>query len=271
MTTPLTKPEKYVLLFLIALTGFGLFLPAIHQLESYHHFADQRTWGVIPNFSDVFSNLIFIAVGAAGLYRLASLPPALQKTRLPLSIFFIGLLLIGPGSAYYHWAPDSQTILVDRLPMVLAFAGVVATFLTQRVSARIGLTGLAAGLILGAAGLITSSMTGNLALYVMLQFGGLTGLVVGLLVLRNDDDIFPWWSLIGWYALAKALELGDHAVWEFTQHVVSGHTLKHIAAGMSGVVLLRALFACETKPVSVCSSSRRQCADGNPPFLIHPD
>lgn len=250
MTTLLTTQERYVLLFIIVLTGIGLVMPAVYQAESYHHFADQRTWGVIPNVADVFSNLIFTAVGSVGLYRLASAPLALQKTRLPLSIFFIGLLFTGPGSAYYHWAPNSQTILVDRLPMVLAFAGVIGTFLTQRVSARVGMTGLAAGLILGAAGLITSSMTGNLALYVVLQFGGLTGLVVGLLTLRNDDDIFPWWPLIGWYALAKVLELGDHAVWDLTQHVVSGHTLKHIAAGMSGVVLLRALFACKTRPVS---------------------
>jgi hypothetical protein len=238
------------LLFIIALTGIGLFMPAVHQAESYHHFARSASVGRHSEFcgclfqSDIYRGRCGRAVSAC---KPAS---GAEKDQAATVDFFIGLLLTGPGSAHYHWAPDSQTILVDRLPMVLAFAGVVATFLTQRVSTRIGMTGLAGGLMLGAAGLITSSMTGNLALYVMLQFGGLTGLVAGLLVLRNDDDIFPWWTLIGWYALAKALELGDHAVWDFTQHVVSGHTLKHIAAGMSGVVLLRALFACETKPVS---------------------
>ncbi|OGB20481.1 MAG: hypothetical protein A3I66_18685 [Burkholderiales bacterium RIFCSPLOWO2_02_FULL_57_36] len=233
--------ERYALWFILAVIGIGLFLPAIHQPESYHHFADQRSWNAIPNFADVVSNLIFTAAGAIGLYKLRGLPDAMQKVSLPLSVFFGGLLLTGVGSAYYHWAPSAQTILVDRLPMVFAFAGVIGTFLAQRVSARMGLFGLIAGLVVGSAGLAGSAITGNLTLYLALQFGGLAGIATGLFLLKNTDDHLPWWTLIGWYALAKALELGDHLVWELTQHMVSGHTLKHIAAGMAGMVLLRAL------------------------------
>lgn len=241
MTNQLAAEERYALWFILAVTAVGLFLPAIHQPESYHHFADQRAWHAIPNFADVVSNLIFTAVGAIGLYKLRSLPGAMQNAGLPLSVFFGGLLLTGAGSAYYHWAPDAQTILVDRVPMVFAFAGVIGTFLTQRVSARIGLFGLIAGLGVGCAGLAASAITGNLALYLALQFGGLAGIAAGLFLLKKTDDHLPWWTLIGWYAVAKALELGDHLVWDVTQHMVSGHTLKHIAAGMAGIALLRAL------------------------------
>ena len=43
----------------------------------------------------------------------------------------------------------------------------------------------------------------------------------------------PLAGMIGWYALAKGLELGDHAVFALTQGLVSGHTLKHLAAAMA--------------------------------------
>lgn len=241
MTTHLTTRECYALAFILAVTSLGLFLPAINQPESYHHFADQRAWIGIPHFADVVSNLIFMAAGAIGLYRLKVFCSAQGRTSLPLLIFFTGLLLTGPGSAYYHWSPNAHTILVDRLPMVIAFAGIIGTFLAQRVSARAGLFGLMASLAIGGAGLAISAVSGNLALYLALQFGGLTGLILGLLFFKNRDDGYPWWALIGWYVLAKALELGDHVIWDLTQHLVSGHTLKHLAAGMSGLVLLRVL------------------------------
>ena len=241
MTNHFATQERYTLFFILAVTGIGLFLPAVQQPESYHHFADQRAWNAIPNSADVLSSAVFSAVGAAGLYRLKSLGVPMQKLRLPLAAFFGGLFLTGFGSAYYHWAPGAQTILVDRLPMVFAFAGVIGTFLTQRVSARIGLFGLMTGLMLGCAGLAASAITGNLTLYLVLQFGGLAGIAAGLFLLKNRDDHLPWWTLLGWYGAAKALELGDHLVWDLTQHLVSGHTLKHFAAGMAGVVLVRAL------------------------------
>lgn len=241
MNTHLTTQERCALAFILAVTCLGLFLPAIYQPENYHHFADQRAWIGIPHFADVVSNLIFMAAGAIGLYRLKVFSYAQDSIRLPLMIFFTGLLLTGPGSAYYHWSPNVHTILVDRLPMVIAFAGIIGTFLARRVSVRAGLVGLMASLAIGGAGLAISAVSGNLALYLALQFGGLTGLILGLRFFKNCDDGYPWRALIGWYVLAKMLELGDHVIWDLTQHLVSGHTLKHLAAGMSGLVLLRVL------------------------------
>jgi hypothetical protein len=124
--------------------------------------------------------------------------------------------------------------------MVIAFAGVIGTFLKQKVSPRAGIVGLAWALALGAGGLCASVVTGNLAPYLALQFGGLIGLLAGLALVKDTSATrFPWWALVGWYALAKVLELGDQVVWGLTLHVVSGHTLKHLAAGMAGVVVVR--------------------------------
>ena len=41
-------------------------------------------------------------------------------------MFFLGLFLTGFGSGYYHWEPTNDTLVLDRLPMTILFAGVVA-------------------------------------------------------------------------------------------------------------------------------------------------
>ena len=240
MLNSFTARERHALLFMLLVIIAGLALPAIHQPESYHAFADQRVFLGIPHFADVVSNGLFAVAGVLGamLLRRTALPAG---TKAPFAVFFTGLALTAVGSGYYHWAPDSQTLVMDRLPMVIAFAGVIGVFLAQRVSPRLGTIGMWVSLATGAAGLLASVTTGNLALYLALQFGGLAGLVVGLLTLKAPRDGMPWWPLIGWYIVAKALELGDQVVWALTQQLVSGHTLKHLAAGMAGVVLWRAL------------------------------
>jgi hypothetical protein len=58
--------------------------------------------------------------------------------------------------------------------------------------------------------------------------------------------------VLGFYALAKALELCDTQI--FTAlHVVSGHTLKHLAAAASGFCILQMLR--KRKPVTTISSN----------------
>ena len=49
--------------------------------------------------------------------------------------------------------------------------------------------------------------------------------------------------IIAFYALAKLFELADFAIYEATRHLVSGHTLKHLAASLAGLPVLVALQA----------------------------
>jgi presenilin-like A22 family membrane protease len=44
----------------------------------------------------------------------------------------------------------------------------------------------------------------------------------------------------GFYVLAKVLELLDHQIFSLG-HIVSGHSLKHVAAALSGYWILRML------------------------------
>lgn len=240
MRTEFSKTELLSLCAMALLSVIAALAPAVAQPEAYHHFADQRTWWNIPHFADVLSNLVFTLAGAVGLAKLHSSHLRARPDALPLAVFFAGLICTGFGSAYYHWAPTTQSLILDRLPMVVAFAGVIGAFLTHKVSKRVGKLGLTWALLLGAVSMASSAFTGNLAPYLTLQFGGLLGILAGLTLVRGTDDAqgFPWWPLVGWYALAKVLELGDHAIWELTLHAVSGHTLKHLAAGMAGVAIV---------------------------------
>jgi hypothetical protein len=92
-----------------SLVGLQL-LPSIPQDQDYHQFADQRAWLGISNFWNVTSNIPFIAVGAAGLWRFHKNPT--------IVVIFSGILLTGFGSSFYHWNPNDSTLFWDRLPIV---------------------------------------------------------------------------------------------------------------------------------------------------------
>jgi hypothetical protein len=54
--------------------------------------------------------------------------------------------------------------------------------------------------------------------------------------------------VIVFYVLAKLFELGDATVFELTGHLVSGHTLKHLAAALAAWPVIRALGSTEVAP-----------------------
>ena len=90
----------------VGVAGTLLFVPPIPQDPAYHLFADIRTCLGIPNFGNVVSNAAFIVVGVLGLLVI-SRKPVPQQIRsaphnLPFVVFFISIIAVGIGSAYYH-------------------------------------------------------------------------------------------------------------------------------------------------------------------------
>ena len=51
----------------------GLLLPRIPQPQSYHVFADRRSFLGVPNFANVVSNIPFAVVGLCGLVWLSQI------------------------------------------------------------------------------------------------------------------------------------------------------------------------------------------------------
>lgn len=240
MNPPFAPREARLLLAVLALVAFALFGPALAQPASYHAFADQHLrWG-LAHAGDVLSNLPFALVGLAGAWRLARASGLAAVERGLGALACAGLVLTGAGSTWYHLNPDDAGLVVDRLAMAVAFAGLLG-LAACRVSARAG-AALAAFLLVAAPLSVASwATTGNLTPWAALQAGGLLLLVV-LAATTAAPAATPirWGWVVAGYALAKLLELGDHAVWEFTGQWLSGHSLKHVVAALAVVPVIAA-------------------------------
>ncbi len=215
------------------------------QPQSYHVFADQGAGIGIPNLLNVLSNLPFAVVGVAGLYycyRYRSIAHAGI-----FAIIFSGVFLAAFGSAYYHWSPDNQTLVWDRLPMSIAFMGFFTYVLTDRVGDGCRRL-LWPFLLLGIASVGYWAWTeslgeGDLRFYALVQFVPLmlTPLILYLFP-GSTGDLKYYVGLLLCYGLAKLLEYLDYEVWELVD-VISGHSLKHIAAAAGTYYILLLLKA----------------------------
>ena len=241
----LTRAEQIgVGALLLTFVAWAL-LPAIPQDPSYHRFADQRQWLGIPHAMDVLSNAAFVLVGLYGIARLAHRGRARfsAATEAGVACVAIGLVGTGFGSAWYHLDPDDVTLAWDRVPMTLVFTGVLGIAVAQRIGQNLARVALAILFELGVASVVYWRLSGDLSLYVTLQFGGVAALLLLLLSTRRGDDPFPWWWVIAWYALAKVAEAADHVIWEVTDGLLAGHMLKHLAAAVAGAAALSPLRA----------------------------
>jgi len=230
--------ENYLIGALFVLTLMALLAPAL-PASAWHtaHFVDTRTWMGLPNAGDVLSNLPFLAMGVWGLARLR----ARRDAPVGASWFFAGLILTCVGSCFYHLEPDApQRLVADRLGMAVAFAGFLGIAAGERISVR---AGQAVVVLVTVAGLLAAWVANeNLTPWAVLQFGGMA-LAVGLAFTRPLPGALgvPLGSVIFFYVLAKLFELGDATVFEATGHIVSGHTLKHLAAALAAWPVIRTL------------------------------
>ena len=237
-----------VLALTLAFALAAVLLPASPQPLAYHDFADHRHALGVDNFFDVVSNVAFLLSGIAGLVVVLGGHTRFEfaSERWPWIVFFVGMVLTAAGSAYYHLSPDNETLFWDRLPMTIAFAALISTQIVDRLDVRAGLLLLAPMLLVGAASVVWWIATerrgaGNVLPYALLQ--GYAVLVLLLMAwlhpsryTRGNDLFF----IFGWYVFAKLLETFDRQILAF-HDIVSGHTLKHLAAAAAAFVACRML------------------------------
>jgi hypothetical protein len=256
-----------VVLLLLALLAPELTGPGAGSPQ----FADMRALASLPNALDVLSNLPFLVLGLLGLHRLHSLEhahehghegaaPGLAHDELPVNaldcawLFFAGLVLVAAGSAFYHLQPDDVLRLAgDRAAMAVAFAGVIGLAVCDRVSQRAGWPAACIALAAGWLAVAVFHETGNVTPWAVVQFGGIA-LVLGVALLRPLRSGTRSMQLrLGWiiaaYALAKIFEMADGAVYEMTQQLISGHSLKHLVAALAAIPVLRAVHALQERPL----------------------
>jgi hypothetical protein len=253
-----TTTRNFWISVALLLAAICFWIGPVPQDPAYHRFADTRPFAGIPNAGDVLSNLAFVVMGAAGVGFLltgAGRRSCLTRTEHnAYLLFFAGFLLTGFGSGWYHLAPDNPRLVLDRLPMTVAFMGLLVAVIAERVDAEFARKGMWPLVLAGAASVFywivtESSGRGDLRPYGVVQFGSLIA-VVAMLIRRASPYThsgYFWWGMVA-YLTAKVTEALDAGIFSATGGTVSGHTLKHLAA--SGAAFAILLMLARRRPFS---------------------
>jgi hypothetical protein len=236
--------------FVVAVSLISFFclwlVPPVPLGPRYHIFADNRTQLGIPNCLDVLSNIPFMLVGLWGiLWLLGRSSAAAFQTRLEKGvylIFFLGVAFTGVGSFWYHLNPNNQRLPFDLLPMTFAFMAILTSIAIERIGVRFGRTLLIPLLLLGASSVgywyVTEARGhGDYRFYLFVQF--FPPLLIGLMIVLFPPSYTGMKYLVLaflLFVLAKLLELFDGEIYQAI-HIVSGHALKHITAGLACYVI----------------------------------
>lgn len=239
--SPTNRKALWILVALLPVLAALWLLSPHTDSAAYMRFIDDREMLGIPNAGNVLSNLPFFVVGIWGLIGRRGLPASYGA---PMRIFSLGLLLTAFGSSYFHWNPNPETLFWDRLPMTISFTAVLALVIGDRIDARFGLRSLWP-LELAGVGTVVAWRYGwtDIRPYVLVQYGGLLAVFAILATCRHgrlaNRELLAG---LGFYAVAKALEVGDQAVYTATSGIVSGHSIKHVAAAVGAALVIRAVL-----------------------------
>lgn len=236
-----------MMMFVVAI---GLLLGPIPQPQAYHDFANQKNWLGLANAWNVLSNIPFALTGIWGLLLLFS-PGTIQfkdnRERWLWIGFSIGLILTAIGSGYYHLAPDNSRLVWDRLPMTIVFMSFIAALISERINLSLGLWLWPLLLAIGFYSVWQWQASelrgaGDLRLYLgILAFSFL----VPLVMLAVPSPYNRTWDLaivVMFFVAARLFELFDWEIDKLTGGIISGHSLKHLAAAIAGIWLIHMIW-----------------------------
>ncbi len=243
-----------ILLAIIGILAMATVIVAPHPIpqdQRYHHFADTRPFAGIPNFANVASSVLFVVPGLVGLATL----PRLRRDGVVV-ILCVGAMVTGAGSAVYHWNPSDASLVLDRLGIVIVIAAFIALLMAEFdvADSRLAFSIL---LLAGISSLLCWVYLGDLRPYGVFQGFPLILFLVGSVFFprMHARHGMLWLATIG-YVLAKVCEFLDQTVYGMGG-VVSGHTLKHVLAGVALWItvewLLHPMPATTSKPLVAAS------------------
>jgi hypothetical protein len=233
----------------LLVVGLGVILAVamvdpIAQDPAYFLFADQRRVLGIPHFMDVMSNLPFLLIGIMGWRVVATHPETVTPaTRLAWKIFFFGIALTAFGSGFFHWRPDNESLIWDRLPMTIGFMSLVSIIIAEYFSPEYGKKLLFPLLLVGAASVAYWAWTetqsaGDLRPYAIVQFLPMLLTPLMIILYRTRSELTRYlWIMIGFYVAAKVFEQLDVQLYGVGE-LISGHSLKHLLASLAPATLM---------------------------------
>ena len=214
--------------------------PRLAQWREYHQMADTRAVLGIPNALNVLSNVPFAVIGLVGLCALFR-GGGVKSNRRSYAVFFAGVTLTALGSSYYHLAPDNFRLVWDRFPMTVAFMALVTAVIGMHIDEPAARRLLMPLVSVGAASVFYWYWSelrgaGDLRFYGVVQFGSLAAIAAILILYPRPRRGYLVAGLLA-YGLSKLCEILDAQIFSSTQ-LVSGHTLKHLAAAAGAACVL---------------------------------
>jgi hypothetical protein len=227
-----------IALFLIML----IFCNTIPQRKAYHNFVDKRALCGICNFCDVISNVPFLIVGAYGIWAIGQLSESnflSSGERFAWCLFFLGTFFVGFGSGYYHLCPNNDRLFWDRMPMCISFAGfnlaLVEVLGIYEPSPFWQLTALFSCLL----SCYYWRLYDDLRFYLIIQFYPMAvAIPVFLAVEPRCTHMKYIYFTYSAYLFAKLTEFYDRGVFRLTMEIISGHSVKHLAAAFGILALV---------------------------------
>ncbi len=243
------RPIQLLTILFLIFTAILFFQNPIAQPLDYHSFADQRTLLRVPNFWNVVSNTPFFFIGWYGLwsaYNHWSIRQTLTIKLLPI-VLSLGILATSLGSGYYHWSPDNDTLVWDRLPMTLMFMALFSLVAFDFCNTKIGTITFWISIFAGILSVAYWKWSeaqgfGDLRPYILIQFFPLVALpfLFGFFpkTVTYGKLVF---GTFAFYIFAKICEHFDIFIYNITQQIWSGHTIKHLLAGVALFFVVRLL------------------------------
>ena len=186
--------------------------------SSYHNFSDKSSLLGIPNTKNVLSN---IAIALPALYLLYTK----KYNRLTLV-----LVLLAIASSYYHLNPNKSTIVPDMILVITLNTFVLSYFVDSKMGNLV--------ILLGVLSVLYWHKTSDTRLYSLLQLGIFLYCIYRVYPTKASNLILPL-IIVG--ILTRVSESYDKLIYDKTNKILSGHSLKHIFAGIKIMIIIKIL------------------------------
>lgn len=219
-----------------------LVTPKIPLSYRNHLYADMRNFVGVPNTLNVITNFPFLIVGVLG-FVLCLGGGSFFNIRLPgvlwdWLLFYGGTASVAFGSAYYHLRPDDNRVLLDTLPMMIAYSSLFSTFILERLGERIGLSCLFSLVVLAVLSTSYARTFNDLRLCMIFQ-------LIPCIAIPIMTFLFPpkythsryWLWTVGVFILAKMEALADMKIYRANNYIISGHSLEHLCSAIAPVLV----------------------------------
>lgn len=237
----MTISEGFAAVLTLAMAIAAYWIPK--DDSDYGRFADDT--GSTFNTRNVVSNLGFLIIGAAGLCWTFGHRQMLGDDFAAAVTLFAGVIGTAFGSSYFHVTPLSGntlnrfTLLWDRIPMTVAFAGLLALMLRDRVFHQPNALPLPLLVLFGIATTLYWYWARDLRPYAFFQLYAAAGTLLLIVTLRPSYTEAGYvTAAVFLFAIAKVLEDLDHEIHQRWR--IGGHPLKHLAG--AGAVLMILLW-----------------------------